>query len=82
LGTGVQGDVADLVAFAVDAEVGYASAGLDVLDSEPAQFLAAETVIEERGEGRSVAKALETFVVGRLRSWRASLSAIAGVLPS
>jgi hypothetical protein len=46
---GVRRDVAGFVAFAVDSQMGYSAAGVDVFDLEAAEFFAAQTVIEEGG---------------------------------
>jgi hypothetical protein len=52
-----------VVAFAVDPQVRHAAAGVNVLDVEATQFFAAQAVVEERGEQRTIAQALEALVV-------------------
>jgi hypothetical protein len=45
LGAGVQRDIAGLVAFAVDAQMRHAAAGVDVFDLEAAELFAPQAVI-------------------------------------
>ena len=58
---------------ALDAEVHHALAALDIADPEPAEFLAADAVIEQGGEDGPIAHALER-VVGRRFEQLAGLS--------
>lgn len=64
LGRGVYGNEADLVAFALDAEVHHTLTALHVADAQPAEFFAADAVIEQGGQDGAIALALER-VFGR-----------------
>lgn len=55
----VNGNEADLVAFALNPEVHDALPAVDIADTELAQFLAADAVIEQDGEYRAVSYPLQ-----------------------
>ncbi|GAB3374028.1 hypothetical protein GCM10027514_09320 [Azotobacter armeniacus] len=63
-GDRVQGQVAQLAALAVDAQMLEAAAVLEVVDGQAGGFLAAQAVIEQHGEDRPVAAALQGFEQG------------------
>ena len=60
----VGGDVADLAALALDAQVEDALAHRDVGDAQPAERGAPEPVIEQHGQDRAVALALQRCGIG------------------
>lgn len=63
-GDRMEGQVAQLAALAVDAQVLEAAAVLEVVDGQAGGFLAAQAVIEQHGEQRPVAPALQAGRIG------------------
>src|SRR5262249_8093588 len=63
----MRGHVTDLCAFAVDTQKRDAAARVEIFDLEPGELGAAQAVIEQYGQYRAIALALESVWIGRIQ---------------
>src|SRR5581483_5521018 len=69
LGGSVDGHEAHLVALALDPKVHHALSALHIAHAQPAEFFAADTVIEEGGQNGAIALTLERIFRRRLEQF-------------